>query len=1201
MLGGAISAEPMVLHAVWCDGALRLWGERPPAPPAPPARPSAASTPGGPAAADEGLGHAASVADLRAALAPAGIDPAWLRQGTVELRLPLRSASSLADTDTPDTGTPDTGTPDAPETPGTRRADAEASAELAPCLSDAMAHALGLDAPAGEVLETFTAPCLSVDPAWARRALGRIEESQDDAGGWDAGPAGPDGASRRVIVSGEARFWMAAGRAVRWLLSEQRIVPSVMQEVGGGVRGLWQPWLADEGTLERVRALLAAMPGAARCGVDRLEHAAWPVLDDFLTRACDAECRQVLLRETMGETIEGRDPGADPHVAWLTGLLAAAPQVRAGPERRTEVIRRVRSWVGVLDQRGAEGGWRLCLRLSEPLDLGLPEDLAAPGPGLTWPLAFLLQSTEDHDVLVEASEVWGMPTGGAVVAGSGRAGRSVRLDRPQETLLAEIGRAARLYKPVEDALAQGEPSRVSLGTAAAYEFLREHRSVLIEQGFGVVVPRWWDTPSARIGVRLAIDSGELPALTPAPGAAAPSRVGLHTLVGYQWQISLGDTTLSLAEFEKLAATRSPLVMVGGRWVEVRPEDLRHAMEFIRQNPGGRIELGRALRLAYAADVRQTGLPVLGLDVSGWASALLGGAPQGAPAGAGGAQGAAGGASAGGEGLGSGVPILEQPKGFVGSLRPYQIKGLSWMAFLDRIGLGACLADDMGLGKTIQFLALLAHEHAEHRERQGQPGADPAQPPGPTLLVVPMSVVGNWVRETRRFAPDLRVLVHHGADRLTGRELFESAAAHELVVTTYSLAHRDRDDLAQVPWGRVALDEAQNIKNPAAKQAQAIRAIDAPRRVALTGTPIENRLSELWSIMDFLNPGVLGSVHEFRTRFAAPIERYRDQHRASQLRSLVRPFVLRRLKTDPTVIADLPEKVETKEFCYLTPEQAQLYEVTVRRMLAEAERAEGIARRGAILAGLVRLKQICDHPALIELLPAQGPAPDRAALAPDEPEDAPAQGQAAHAQARPGRSGKCVRLVEMLDEVLASGGRAVVFTQFRTMAELLSGMLRRELDREVLLLHGGTPAQARDEMVARFQRGDPRCPVFVLSLKAGGVGLNLTAANHVFHFDRWWNPAVENQATDRAFRIGQTRSVQVHKFVVSGTLEERIDQMIELKSDLAENVIGSGEAWLTELNLSQLRDVLMLRPGAVEADPAESDTPGDADRAAGATA
>jgi len=610
-------------------------------------------------------------------------------------------------------------------------------------------------------------------------------------------------------------------------------------------------------------------------------------------------------------------------------------------------------------------------------------------------------------------------------------------------------------------------------------------------------------------------------------------MGLQSLVEYEWTIAVGDTPLSIEEFENLARHRAPLMQIDGQWVEVRPEDVQAAARFLNENPGGELRLSEVLGLAFRSDPAATGVPIVGIDASGWLDEFLSGSDQKL------------------------VQFIEPPKGFVGTLRPYQIKGLSWLAFLDQVGLGACLADDMGLGKTIQLLALLAHERerAATANGHGELGSH-AHEIEPTLLIVPMSIVGNWKHEAKRFTPKLRVLIHHGAERLSGEPFLQAVSRSDLVVTTYALAHRDRDMLELVRWGRVVLDEAQNIKNPSAKQSQAVKSFDGPKRVVLTGTPIENRLSELWSVMDFCNPGLLGGLGEFQRSFAVPIERHHSRARSRQLRELVRPFILRRLKTDPNVISDLPEKLETKELCKLTPEQAQVYESCVKDLLGQIDTTEGIKRRGMVLTSLIRLKQVCNHPSL---LPGVANDPD-------------------HAQ--PTRSGKCIRLIEMLEEVIASNEQALVFTQFRQMAELLATMLRHAFDRDVLLFHGGTTQRQREQVIETFQRADGSSPILILSLKAGGVGLNLTAASHVFHFDRWWNPAVENQATDRAFRIGQTKTVNVHKFVVTGTLEDRIDEMIESKLALAEDVIGSGEAWLTELSTSQLREVLTLRPDAL---------------------
>ena len=457
-----------------------------------------------------------------------------------------------------------------------------------------------------------------------------------------------------------------------------------------------------------------------------------------------------------------------------------------------------------------------------------------------------------------------------------------------------------------------------------------------------------------------------------------------------------------------------------------------------------------------------------------------------------------------------------------------------------------VAGGMLCHNTVQLLAMLESK----REAAGDD-----TPHAPTLLVCPMSLVGNWEREAAKFTPDLRVYVHHGADRLSGEELTAALNAADLVITTYGLAARDQEALGGVKWARVVCDEAQNIKNAATRQARAVRTLPAQSRIALTGTPVENRLSDLWSIMEFVRPGLLGSAERFRTRFAVPIERNGDEEAADRLKRITGPFVLRRLKTDKTIISDLPDKLEMKVWCNLTPEQASLYQATVSDMMARIEAAEaageGMERRGLVLATMAKLKQVCNHPA--HLL-GDGSRLD-------------------------GRSGKLARLEEICDEVITDGDKALCFTQYAEFGRMLQPYLASRLGCPVLYLHGGTSKRQRDAMVAEFQESAEPA-LFVLSLKAGGTGLNLTAASHVIHIDRWWNPAVEDQATDRAFRIGQRKDVQVRKFVCVGTLEERIDAMIEEKKALAERIVGTGEGWLTELSTADLRQVVSLSPEAV---------------------
>jgi SNF2 family DNA or RNA helicase len=610
-------------------------------------------------------------------------------------------------------------------------------------------------------------------------------------------------------------------------------------------------------------------------------------------------------------------------------------------------------------------------------------------------------------------------------------------------------------------------------------------------------------------------------------------LSFERLASYEWEFSVGGQTISQAEFEQLVALKQPLVRFRGEWVALDPRQIEAARRFFERQPASaemglldvlKLTAGDHLSavIAEAGSAESaSGLEIEAAAVEGWLADLLEQLRRPDQAAA---------------------PTI--PAGLHGTLRPYQERGFGWLAQMRRLGLGACLADDMGLGKTPQTITLWLFLLESHDEASA-----------PALLVCPTSVVGNWKHEISRFAPSLRVMVHQGVVRARGEDfgLALRETQPDVVLTSYALLSRDLETLQQVTWAGVVLDEAQNIKNPATRQAQAARALKGGYRLALTGTPVENRLGELWSILHFLNPGYLGSREAFRARFAIPIERYGDEQAAAALRRLTAPFILRRLKTDPNVISDLPEKFENKVYCSLTPEQATLYEAIVREELEAIDSAESdMQRRGNVLRMLTRLKQVCNHPA--HLLK---------------------EGEALGVAALQGRSGKLTRLAEMLEEVLSAGDHALVFTQYAEMGAHLQTYLSEAFEREVLFLHGGTPAEKRQEMIGHFQA--PRGPsIFVLSLKAGGTGLNLTRANHVFHFDRWYNPAVENQATDRAFRIGQTRNVQVHKFICLGTLEERIDELITRKQELAEKIIGEGESWLSEMTTDDLRSLVTLR-------------------------
>ena len=990
-------------------------------------------------------------------------------------------------------------------------------------------------------LEPVEVPCVRVPAIEAIPFLLRVIDAADAPGA-------------QFATGHMMRWWRALARFAVDLIADQRVVPSLTQHRSGAYSGSWRAWLSDPDTNARLASLLSSMPAAARA-VDGGDGRAWPVVEAFLASTVDATVRASIVEESYADALEDRDPLTDPHTAWLTGLLRATAAVDLPVRHEFSLLRGARSWISLLDDSRQSRGFKLRLEVREPeLDTG--DD----GVSAEWTIGFGLVDPEDASHVVDAESIF------ARRGGKRRGGNGAHDEELAELLLKELGRASRIWADLEDALEDEAPTGISLDTARAYRFMRDVRPVLLEAGIEVVVPSWWGDPASRIGARLIVESpdGPMPggAADRAPGGVTAG-VGLQSLVDYRWQLAIGDRTVPVELLEKLAAKGAPLVRVGGQWVDLRPEDLETAVQFLKEHPGGAMSLLEALRMAHGLDGPPDALPILGLEATGWVRDLLKSTDS------------------------EQIKLIDPPKAFRGTLRPYQRVGVSWLSFLDRHRLGACLADDMGLGKTIQLIALLQHE----RER--------GDSSGPTLLVAPMSVLGNWKRELERFAPELTVHVQHGLERPAGERFLRAATDADIVLTTYAITVRDKEVLSQVAWRRVVLDEAQHIKNPPTKQTMAIRALKAEHRVALTGTPVENRLAELWSIMEFCCPGYLGSGADFRRRFAVPVERNRDKATGDRLRALVRPFVLRRLKVDPNVISDLPPLVESRQHVPLSEEQAKLYDVVVKDMLAKVDSAEGIRRRGLVLSALVKLKQICNHPAhflregagalAVPAAKAKGSKAELAAAGADpaaakaDPsledaiDDAPLPPEALATA----RSGKTQRLMEMLEEALAAGDRALIFTQYRQMGHLLVSMIRADLDVDALFLHGGTPQAKRDALVERFQSQEPAAPIFVLSLKAGGVGLNLTAANHVFHFDRWWNPAVENQATDRAFRIGQTRTVNVHKFVCSGTLEERIDQMIEQKTELASQIIGSDDAWLTELSTNQLRDLLLLRRGAME--------------------
>ena len=867
----------------------------------------------------------------------------------------------------------------------------------------------------------------------------------------------------RVLLGDDVKFLSRLARFALCLLRKQRFLPYLTRTTDDNLVFFWKPVFISDEERKVFSQLRISMPDAVRAASPtRRPPSREKIIEHFLAFLMNYAIEKLQVY-SLREFFTGKN-----HLN-RTGNIIDIPQ-------KDLLYDQFNEWASQLEWKAESGGFRICLRLEEPKTRRR-----------SWLLRFLLQSTDDPSLMIDARDAWSSED---------------LSEEDLNQLLKDLVIAARFFPIIERALDSSTPYSIRMNTNQAYSFLREAAPMLAECGFGIFVPSFW---------RMKKGIGRRPSVVlKVVSAGKGGEFGLSKLVDFDWRIAVGDKSISKAEFERLVRLKIPLVNIRGEWVELQPGMAEDILEYLRKKK--EITLSDLLKVSLGGD---DDLPVASVDASGWVGELL-------------------------DSLKGKIDYQEipQPEDFNGQLRPYQVRGFSWMAYMNRFGFGVCLADDMGLGKTIQFIALLLHQKKKGLKR-------------PSLLVVPTSVIGNWEREINRFAPRLRVLLHHGPSRLKGKRFKKTIKTVDAVITGYPLIYRDRELFGDVKFSYIVLDEAQKIKNPYTKQAQSIRQFNCDLKIALTGTPIENRLTELWSIMEFLNPGYLGGLRSFKRNYAIPIERYNDREKANRLKAIISPFILRRLKTDPKIISDLPNKVEIKTFCPLVKEQATLYQVTVDEMMESIGSSKGMKRKGAILALLMKLKQICNHPALF--------LHDKSKIA--------------------GRSGKLLRLKEMLEEVLEEGDRALIFTQFAEMGRMLKTYLEDVFLQEVLFLYGGVPRKIRERLIARFQSKEGP-PFFILSLKAGGLGLNLTSASRVFHFDRWWNPAVEDQATDRCFRIGQRKDVIVHKFICQGTLEERIDALLEKKRGLADRIIGAGESWLTELSTSELSRLLTLSEDAV---------------------
>jgi non-specific serine/threonine protein kinase len=865
---------------------------------------------------------------------------------------------------------------------------------------------------------------------------------------------------------------------------------------------------AGEGAAELPKALVAAFAegparGLLRLATGELQTRLPAPLEHVRSFACDYLAR---LCQTQGHEASKELPPTPPPEGGWHGWLMQAPPMTGLEYLREETLA---GWWGDLDAlvRGEiarhPGGAGAYLREKNPLwrfvgrvTLHLAENKRDPES----PFAFLAtyvsrlspQGRVQHEPLARALQQY-----------AGANNRQALL-----SVLAPLQRAAERSALVKELVDSGDVYHpLAWSPREAHRFLQDV-PVLEESGLIARVPDWWKPnhpPRAVVNVRL--------------GERRGATVGVDALLDFSVGAALDGEPLGEAELEELLDSAGGLVRLKGKWVEIDREKLAEALahwkKVERKAREGGLSFFEGMRLLAGASLERDAAAGVPEEVREWSGVTAGAALE--------------------ETLrrlaGHDAREVASPPGLRATLRPYQQRGLSWLHFLAKLGLGACLADDMGLGKTVQVIALLLalkDEDAAAKTRSE-----------PSLLVAPASLIANWKAEVARFAPALRVRVAHASEGAAGKEELtaEDLAGCDLVMTTYGMLTRQAW-LRERPWRLAILDEAQAIKNAGTRQAHAAKELQASGRIALTGTPVENRLGDLWSLFDFLNPGLLGSAKAF-SNF---VKKMQGAAKPSYqpLRSLIGPYILRRLKTDKAVIADLPDKTEVKAYCGLSRQQAALYQETVRELENRLEAADGMERRGLVLGQLMRLKQICNHPA--QLLGVGGYDPKH--------------------------SGKFQRLAELGEELAQRQERALVFTQFREMTEPLAAFLEGVFGRPGLVLHGGVAVARRRELVERFQREDGP-PFFVLSVKAGGTGLNLTAASQVIHFDRWWNPAVEDQATDRAFRIGQKRNVLVHKFVCRGTVEEKIDALITEKTDLVRGVVEGGEKLLTEMSNSEL--------------------------------
>ncbi len=917
----------------------------------------------------------------------------------------------------------------------------------------------------------------------------------------------------------DLKFWIRYARLLSNLVSRHQFLPVMKCSQSDDRKGrlqIYSGWAPAAEQYEKgLRAYARAMPGICKLiyndRIPKKRRAVQPEClsaIELLRHFSEQQLNQLVINAKFPRSVIKSFRGNWPQAAidHPGQAPASAAQSEASMELTHDDWRKWRAWQQAIVGRSGhfseedgqeQSGFILGIRLHQ-IDETRDDALR---------VGFFVSANHDPSLQIDLDEWWNLSD-----ADQSR-WRKYFGGQFERNLLVDLGHAARMCPLLWQSMETSKPTGLDVSLGTAYRFLKNDALVLESAGFRVILPSWW-TPKGRKRARLRINASARSSTS--AGQASNKYFNLNSVIQFRYELSVGGEPVSAEEWQELAAAKSSLVRFRGEWMELNREQMNQMLELLQEQAAEQsfTTLSNMLK-DISEDDEETTEYVFDEVLDDILRRLQ---------------------------QKETIQPLSEPNGFNGALRTYQKLGVSWLATMESLGLNPCLADDMGLGKTIQIIALLLHERAV-AEDLGAPT------PLTTLLIAPTSVLSNWQKEIQKFAPQLKSLIHHGSDRMTTTEELQRASdGQDILITSFSLARRDSHLLRQQEWGRIVVDEAQNIKNPRSAQAKSICALNANHRVALTGTPVENRLMDMWSLFNFLNPGFLGNQIQFRRAYELPIQRNSDRVKTRQLQKLTQPFILRRMKTDPAIISDLPEKMEQKVYCNLTTEQASLYQAVVDDVEKQMEEVEGMQRRGIILATLMKLKQICNHPA--QFLQDDSPFTET-------------------------RSHKLARLNEMVAEALEEMSSLLIFTQFTEVGTALERLMRDKHRCPVHYLHGGTNRRNRQRMMENFQDPDSPAGIFILSLKAGGTGITLTRANHVFHFDRWWNPAVENQATDRAYRIGQKKSVFVHKMVTVGTLEERIDAMIEDKQAMADSIVGTDENWLTEINDQQFRQLISL--------------------------